>query len=143
VKTALNPVGLDPDGSIEEPPVTQPAVTGWYALGVHPGDPGPAVIVGHVSGRPVGAPRAVPGVFAHLTDLRVGDEITVERVGAPAVRFAVYDRKTVPKDRFPTVNVYGNTPGPELRLITCGGRFRPEGHSYESNIIVWARATGT
>ena len=139
VNTPLDPLGLDPDGTVEEPPVTQPDVTGWYSLGVRPGDQGPAVILGHVSGRPPGAPRAIPGVFARLSTLQVGDEVTVERAGAPAVRFTVYDRKTVLKDRFPTVAVYGNTAGPELRLITCGGRFRPEVSSYESNIIVWAK----
>lgn len=136
----LHPVGLDPDGTIEEPPVTAPDQTGWYSLGVKPGDPGPAVIVGHVSGRPPGSPRAVPGIFAKLDQLATGDEITIDRETGPPARFVVYDRTTAPKDRFPTDTVYGDTPGPELRLITCGGEFRPAVRSYASNIIVWARA---
>lgn len=136
----LGPLGLDPDGSIQEPPVTRPGDAGWYSLGVRPGDPGPAVILGHVSGRPEGAPRAVPGVFAHLDQLRPGDEVVVDRTEGPPARFVVYDRKTVLKDRFPTQSVYGDTPGPELRLITCGGEFRQSVRSYASNVIVWARA---
>lgn len=136
----LGPLGLDPDGSIQEPPVTRPEAAGWYALGVRPGDVGPAVILGHVSGRPEGAPRAIPGVFADLDELRVGDEVIVDRETGPAARFVVYDRKTVLKDRFPTAAVYGDTPGAELRLITCSGRFLQERRSFDSNLIVFARA---
>lgn len=139
ISTGLTGLGLDPDGSIQEPPVTRPAEVGWYRLGVRPGDPGPAVILGHVSGRPAGAPHAIPGVFAHLDQLRPGDEILVDRETSGPARFVVYAVATVPKDRFPTERVYGDTSGPELRLITCGGRFRTDVRSYDSNVLIFAR----
>ncbi|GAA4578166.1 hypothetical protein GCM10023176_53540 [Micromonospora coerulea] len=42
--------------------------------------------------------------------------------------------------RFPTARVYGPTPGPELRLVTCGGEFdRRRGH-YRDNVVVFAVA---
>ena len=44
----------------------------------------------------------------------------------------------VAKERFPTDAVYGDTPGPELRLITCGGTYDRTGRSYLDNIIVYA-----
>jgi hypothetical protein len=44
----------------------------------------------------------------------------------------------ISKARFPTEEVYGTTAGPELRLITCGGRFDRAAHSYVDNIIVYA-----
>src|SRR3712207_8301128 len=48
------------------------------------------------------------------------------------VTFEVYDARVVPKKDFPTLEVYGNTEGPELRLITCGGPFdRAVGHYEE------------
>lgn len=133
-------LGLDPDMSIEEPPVTAPDVAGWYELGVHPGDPGPAVILGHVSGRPPGAPRPISGVFARLHTLRPGDTITVGRDRAEPARFVVYETTRAPKVAFPTERVYGNTAGPELRLITCGGDFDTSRRSYRDNWIVFARA---
>jgi hypothetical protein len=41
---------------------------------------------------------------------------------------------------FPTVAVYGPTPRPELRLITCGGRFDRQARSYTQNVVVEAVA---
>ena len=54
---------------------------------------------------------------------------------------AVFDVTGVglyPKDRFPTAEVYGSVPGPQLRLITCGGTFDWARHSYLSNVVVYA-----
>ena len=46
--------------------------------------------------------------------------------------------RKVPKKRFPTNLVYGQTKGPSLRLITCDGRFdRATGH-YVDNYVVFA-----
>jgi hypothetical protein len=44
------------------------------------------------------------------------------------------------KSRFPTTAVYGPAPGPELRLITCGGTFDRARRSYLSNVVVYAVA---
>ncbi len=43
-----------------------------------------------------------------------------------------------PKDRFPASTVGGRAPGPELRLITRGGAVDVAGHSYLSNVAVYA-----
>jgi hypothetical protein len=34
--------------------------------------------------------------------------------------------------------VYGNTDDAQLRLITCGGKFDPSSHHYDSNIVAFA-----
>ena len=47
-----------------------------------------------------------------------------------------------PKDRFPTEQVYGSTPLPELRLITCGGVFDRDARSYRDNVVVSAVLDG-
>ena len=52
--------------------------------------------------------------------------------------FAVDRVDQVPKDAFPTDRVYGPTPGPELRLITCGGSFDRDAGSYRDNTVVYA-----
>ena len=47
--------------------------------------------------------------------------------------FEVYDVVSAPKTAFPTDRVYGDTPTPELRLITCGGEFDDDtGADYET-----------
>lgn len=138
VDATLSELHRDAAGALEAPPVTQPQVAGYYAEGVLPGDRGPGLIAGHVSGRPEGADHSVPGVFARLGELRVGGRVTVDRDGLP-LTFEVYRTGTFPKDAFPTGEVYGDTALPELRLVTCGGTFDPAAHSYRDNVIAFAR----
>ncbi|WP_236796255.1 class F sortase [Amycolatopsis sp. GM8] len=130
--STLVPLGLNPDNTIEVPPVSQPLQAGWYRNGPVPGQVGPAVILGHVDGN------QQKGIFYRLKELRPGDEVTVTRKDGSAVRFAVTKVDQIDKDAFPTDAVYGDTTGPELRLITCGGSFDHAAHSYRDNIIVYA-----
>jgi hypothetical protein len=57
--------------------------------------------------------------------------------------FAVERVVAYPKAQFPTFAVYGNTDNAALRLITCGGIFDPNAHSYESNIVAYASLVST
>jgi hypothetical protein len=128
---ALMELGLDADGALEVPP--DAATAGWFTLGPSPGEPGPAVIAGHVDYA------GVRGVFARLHELAPGDEVSVRRDDGSAAVFAVYRVERYPKSGFPTEQVYGDTAGPELRLITCGGVFdRGSGH-YLDNVVAYAR----
>lgn len=123
-------LGTNPDGTMEVP--ADFAQTGWFEAGPRPGRVGPAVIAGHVDSR------AGPAVFFRLAELRPGDEIEVHDAHGEVVAFVVREVERVPKDAFPTERVYAGTAGPELRLVTCGGRFdRGSGH-YDDNIIVYA-----
>jgi sortase (surface protein transpeptidase) len=79
-----------------------------------------------------------PGVFYRLADLRAGDRVYVKRADGTLVEFRVTSVQTYLKDRFPTRAVYGATPDPELRLITCGGAFDYATGHYLSNIVVYA-----
>ncbi|HEY7487482.1 MAG TPA: class F sortase [Streptosporangiaceae bacterium] len=109
-----------------------PARAGWFAGGVQPGDPGPAVIAGHVDSR------TGPAVFTRLKSLRPGAKIVVADAKGRAVTFRVDLVKSYAKAKFPTQDVYGATPDPQLRLITCGGDFdRARGH-YVDNVVVYA-----
>ncbi len=56
--------------------------------------------------------------------------------------FLVTAVHTYLKSRFPTAAVYGPAPGPQLRLITCGGIFDPGLRSYLSNVVVYAAGIG-
>lgn len=130
--STLVALGVNEDGTIEVPPVSQPGQAGWYRYGPAPGQPGPAVILGHVDGN------HQKGIFFNLKEIRPGDQITVARADGSSIRFAVTHVDQVAKDRFPTDAVYGETAGAELRLITCGGTFDHAAHSYEDNVIVYA-----
>ena len=112
-----------------------PGLAGWYTGGVVPGDVGPAVIGGHVDSR------RGPGVFFALRSLDPGDVVEVTMSDGRVVRFAVTRVREVPKAQFPTASVYAPTPRPELRLITCGGRFDRAARSYVDNVVVEAVVT--
>ena len=103
-----------------------------------PGELGPAVLLGHVDSAEYG-----PGVFFRLGALRPGDTVSVTRADARVATFRVTRVASFPKDRFPTLAVYGNTADAELRLITCGGAFDSSARSYENNIVVYAVLTGS
>ena len=105
---------------------------GWYSEGFAPGDPGPAVIVGHVDSY------RGPGVFNRLKSLRKGDVIRVRRSDGSLVTFAVRQVREYPKRRFPTAQVYRGDGRPTLRLITCGGEFDRRTRSYRSNVVAFA-----
>jgi hypothetical protein len=128
VDTGLEYLGLEPDGSMQSP--TQYPVAGWYARGVHPGDPGPAIIAGHVDSY------KGPAVFYDLGELKTGDTVLVTRADRSVLKFVVDSKAQYPKAHFPTAEVYGPTPTPELRLITCTGIFDRSKRSYEDNLVV-------
>ena len=139
VSTGLQRLGRDKDGTVEVPKGPhQWDTAGWYAGpgGTRPGDPGSAVILGHVDSR-----RDGPAVFYRLRELRRGDQIKVVRADGSIVRFAVDRTEQYPKSRFPTDAVYYPTGTPELRLVTCGGEFDTGIHHYKSNVIVFATMT--
>jgi sortase (surface protein transpeptidase) len=134
VGTRLQRLGRAQDGTIEVPKGPREwEEAGWYQGGTRPGDPGSAVILGHVDSR-----RSGPAVFFRLRELRRGDQIKVVRADGSSVRFAVDRTEQYPKSRFPTDAVYYPTLSPELRLVTCGGSFDATAGHYRSNVIVFA-----
>jgi len=134
IDAALSAVGLDDGGALVPPDA--PGRAGFFVDGPAPGEQGPAVIAGHVD-SPSG-----PAVFYRLRDVAVGDPILVERSDGSTARFVVTRVARHPKSAFPTGEVYGPTPGAELRLITCGGEFDRAAGSYRDNVVVYARAAG-
>jgi sortase (surface protein transpeptidase) len=126
-------LGLRADGSLEVPPDGPGAPASWYNGSPTPGDPGPAVLLGHVNATGGG-----PGVFANLRDLKAGDLIRVTRQDGTTREFTFDHGDQYPKDAFPTQTVYGNTEGPELRLITCDG-YDPETGQFDDNYVVYAK----
>lgn len=130
VNTTLEAIGLNGQGQLNPPAYTD---AGWYAGGTEPGDQGPAVIAGHYDAKTPGT----PSVFYRLADLKPGDAIEVRRAGK-WLTFTVTIVASYSQRAFPTTVVYGPTPAPELRLITCGGTYDQESNSYPNNTVVFA-----
>ncbi|GAA4072101.1 class F sortase [Streptomyces hundungensis] len=123
-------LGLAADGTVEVPSVADAERIGWYDKGVTPGQKGPAVLIGHfdtVKG---------PAVLRNVSQVRVGDTVSVTRADGRTVEFEVRALEQVDKKTFPTQKVYGDTDRPELRIVTCGGELT-SGHRPD-NIILYA-----
>ncbi|MFI6863659.1 class F sortase [Streptomyces sp. NPDC050421] len=124
-------LGLNTDGTVEVPPAEKGMTVGWYTGGAVPGEPGPAVLIGHNDTR---LGRAV---FHDLKKITKGADITVRDERGTEVHFKVTGRETASKTAFPTARVYGKTKDRALRLITCDGAFDAQGHPVD-NLIVYA-----
>jgi hypothetical protein len=57
-------------------------------------------------------------------------------------RFRVISVALCPQQDFPSQQVYGPTPGPTLRLVTCGGDFDTQTHLYLDRTIAFALYAG-
>jgi LPXTG-site transpeptidase (sortase) family protein len=132
-KSTLVSLGLNPDRTVEVPPVDQPLQAGWYEYGPTPGEVGPAVILGHIDGD------HRKGIFWRLHELKPGDPVLVDRADGGKLTFEVTKVDQIAKKSFPTEAVYGNTTDPELRLITCGGQYDAANKNYLDNVIVYAK----
>ena len=117
------------DGTVAVP--DSPTVAGWYRQGPRPGQPGPAVILGHVDSY------RGPGVFFRLGELSPGAVVDVDRADGTTAAFRVVDVSRVPKTSFPTDLVYAQSLDPSLQLVTCGGSFDYRARSYRDNVIVY------
>lgn len=125
------PVGrlhTDQSGELETP--DDPATVGWWAGGVIPGEPGPAVLVGHRDSD------TGPAVFYGLGELAAGDSVVVTDENDHSWLFRISAVEQFDKDAFPTEKVYGATRGSTLRLLTCAGGFNDD--EYEENLVVYA-----
>ena len=129
VKTRLVMLGLTARGAMQVPSST--TVAGWYTGSPRPGAIGSAIIAGHIDSL------TGPGVFYRLSELRVGDRVYVRRADGTTVEFRVTAVRSYLKDDFPTQAVFGPTPYPQLRLITCGGAFDFATGHYLSNTVVY------
>jgi sortase (surface protein transpeptidase) len=130
--SSLVATGLQADGSLAVPPVSQPMQASWFDKSPTPGQVGPSVILGHINGN------GQPGIFANLSKVTAGAEIIVDRADGQRAIFQVSHVDTIPKASFPTDLVYNDTPNPQLRLITCGGDYDRANRNYLSNVIVYA-----
>ena len=131
VVTDLTRLGLEPDGTMAVPDDFHQA--GWFARGPAPGQPGPALIAGHVDSR------TGPAVFYRLRELRPGHAILLQRADGTRLKFVVEGARSYPKAAFPTAAVFGPVPSAALRLITCAGDFDRASRSYRDNLVVFAR----
>ena len=126
-------VGVDKSGAMQVP--ANYWNVGWYQYGPVPGDPGDAVMDGHI-----GAPD-VPLIFARLYSVRPGDRIVVVLSDGSRRGFTVDSITGWPASALPPGLFVSDGP-PRLSLITCGGDYNKFNNTYPNRLIVGASYTG-
>jgi hypothetical protein len=99
-----------------------------------PGQPGVAVIAGHVDSASAG-----PGALYDLSALEVGDIIKLQDSAGHASTWIVdAGPQTSLKTQLPS-SLWATAGSPKLALVTCGGPFDEKTGHYIDNVVVWAR----
>jgi LPXTG-site transpeptidase (sortase) family protein len=132
-------LGLDSD-NIPQVPDSGSDVA-WYTFSAPPGGGSNAVFSGHVDWYYWGMPGE--GVFYHLRELEIGDEISLEMEDHSQLRYVVSGNVAVAYDDPNVVKVMGSTSKDVITLITCGGTWlrdysNPIGGNYSHRVVVRA-----
>lgn len=96
------------------------------------GDPGNAVLLGHLASRGAG------DVFRDLNTARVGDLVRVSS-GEDTFEYRVVAVRTVPRT---DVSILGPTRTATLSLVTCAGTWLPLIRDYTQRLVVHAELVG-
>lgn len=105
----------------------------WYNVGAAPGQPGNAVIAGHVDR--VGGD---PAIFWSLSSLTPGNTLSVVAVDGKTLNFVVNRVVSYPANapsQYVINAVFGPTTAHHLNLITCSGVWT--GHGYDQRLVVF------
>lgn len=136
VASDLVRLGIKEDRTVEVPEDAGQA--GWYERGTSPGQPGSAVILGHVDST------EGPAVFYRLRELDRGAHVLVTLADGTTETFEVTRLETIRNDEFPAQRIYAGTPRrPTLALVTCGGEYDADRGGYQSNVIAYTEHVGT
>ena len=130
VDTNVLSVGITKKGNMATP--NNYTDVGWYKYGPLPGEMGSAVLAGHVNNG-----LALAGVFFHLNELAVGDDIYVTTKGGESLHFIVREMNTYPFNAKDT-NVFTENDGKLLKLITCAGTWVSNIRTHDQRLVVTA-----
>ena len=125
-------VGVNSKGNIGTPSNFKDVA--WYSAGVVPGEVGSAIIDGHLDNG-----LGMSGIFIYLSDIKIGDIVTVVAKNGARVDFVVasiqvYDYLNVSQQVLFGTDLATSS----LKLITCGGAWVSGNKMYDKRLIVTA-----
>lgn len=131
VEASVVGVAQDEDGAMGAP--SNPDTVGWYTLGPGMGAGGNVIFAGHVNWG------GVPRVFGYVETLRPGDAVLVVDAEGNGYQYVVETTLWVPAEGAPIEQIFDQTDGPLITLITCGGEYRAATREYVDRVVVRAR----
>ena len=132
IDATVQKVGLKADSSMATP--NNFTDVAWYKYGTIPGQVGSAVIDGHVDNG-----LSLAGVFKHLIDIKIGDDVYVQEANGEQLHFVVTDIQTYPYKGAPDEKIFTQTDAARLNLITCEGVWVPSGRTYDHRLVVFTK----
>ena len=136
INAAVEDVGIVPNGKwagdMETPTQSRWEHVGWYDAGPRPGERGSAVIDGHLDDQ-----YGQPAVFWNLRKLHAGDEVQVVMSNGKKLTFRVSRIAYYPPQAAPLQDIFGNSGGIYLNLITCAGDWIPSEGQTTLRLVVY------
>ena len=133
VDAPVENVNIQSNGDLGTPVQNQWEGVGWYSNGPRPGQAGSAVIDGHLD-----RPGGYPAVFWYLRNVQVGDTIMIVDTNGKTLRFRVTRTAAYPPLEAPLQEIFGDTGGTYLNLITCAGTWIPSQKQTTLRLVVYA-----
>jgi len=132
VNAFVEQLGIQANGDLATPTQHPWDDVGWYKLGPLPGERGSAVIDGHLD-RPGGS----WAVFWRLSDMRVGNEVLVVNGAGKTLHFRVTRMAFYTPQVAPIQDIFGNSGGIYLNLLTCAGDWIPSEKQTTLRLVVY------
>ncbi|OGG56403.1 hypothetical protein A2680_01615 [Candidatus Kaiserbacteria bacterium RIFCSPHIGHO2_01_FULL_55_37] len=132
IDASVQKVGVKADGSMATP--SNFADVAWYKYGTVPGQLGSAVISGHVDNG-----LALAGVFKHLPELRVGDDVYIEQQDGNRLHFVVEAIESYPYKDAPAEKIFAHNDAARLNLVTCEGVWVKSEKTYDHRLVVFTK----
>jgi hypothetical protein len=125
----IQKMGIDQNNQVAAP--NNVNLAGWYVNSLSPGQAGLSIIDGHIDGL------HGPGIFLRLNKLSAGDTFTIELGNGSNKIFRVKQIVAVADaDAAKVLFSRDATVASQLNLITCGGSFDRQSHSYNQRTVV-------
>jgi len=132
IDTKVQALGITRNGNMAAP--SNFTDVSWYKLGTVPGQVGSAVMSGHEDNA-----ISLDGVFKHLEDLEVGDDVYVVMKSGKKLHFRVTDEKIYPYNLKGTAlnQIFTAKDEASLNLITCTGDWVQEIKTNDKRLVIY------
>lgn len=129
VNAPIDSVGLDRSGALDVPRGWNDVA--WFTGGAIPGQPGLAIIDGHLDST------TGPAVFWRLAQVHPGDQLAVVSGDGSRTTFRVTGSGSVPAGSSGwSAGVFDKSGPARLTLITCSGSWDRAAHQYRQRLVV-------
>lgn len=130
IDAKVQQVGVNAQGNMMAP--SNFTDVAWYKYGTTPGHIGSAVIDGHVDNG-----LSLAGVFKHLGDITLGDDVYIVDGNGAKLHFRVVAIKIYPYTAPIADEIFGRTDAARLNLITCTGTWVSGKRTYNERLVVY------